>query len=236
MKNDKKNSELSELEAPVELADFPDYKNVTHIVFFIVYYFIYCLVWTLPQPAEIKIIVDLPLLFIVGFIYRKVLLRDAGVFVKHLGKYLMFVAFWFAIYVCFDALGETLNGLIVAGAAPNAAAIIPAFEKSKLLTFLCVVLCAPIMEELMFRRVFKLLFKERRLLYYLLSSLVFGFAHIVIDFSFPFSFLYIFSYVVSGLSLALIYDKSNNIICPIIVHLSLNLIIFVRLIFGGISF
>ena len=236
MKKNKANSELSELEAPVELADYHDYGNLTHFVFFCLYYFIYCLVWTLPQPAEIKIIVDLPLLLIVVFIYRKVLLRDAEVFAKHLGKYLIFVIFWFALYVSFDALGELLNGLIVAGASPNAAAIIPVFEKSKLLTFLCVVLCAPIMEELMFRRVFKLLLKERHFLYYLLSSLVFGFAHIVIDFSFPFSFLYIFSYVVSGLSLALVYDKSNNIICPILIHMLLNLTIIIRLVFGGISF
>lgn len=232
----KSEDEFAELRTPVELDDYHDYPRWLHLVFFSAYYFIYCWTWTLENAAEMKIIIDLPLLLVVGFLYRKVLVRDLGVFKQHLKKYLIFTAFWLAIYVCIDGFGSLLNSLIISTPPPNAAAVQPAIDKSVLLTVICIAICAPIMEELMFRRVFRLIFLKHRFLYYLVSSLLFGFAHIVIDFSFPMSFLYIFSFVISGLGLALIYDNSKNVIPPMIVHMALNTVVIIRVISGGITF
>ncbi|MDR2571525.1 MAG: CPBP family intramembrane metalloprotease, partial [Oscillospiraceae bacterium] len=61
-----------------------------------------------------------------------------------------------------------------------------------------------------------------KLLYYFLSVFLFGMAHLIIGFTFPTSFAFILSYALSAIGYIYVYEKSNNIWCPIFTHMLLN--------------
>ena len=209
------------LKLPI-LEDFYDYKKSVHLTIIAVYILILLLVTTLsPNPMRMAFFVTTPMLFAKLLLFRKVLLNDITIFIKHLKRYIPFVLVGGVLTVALNVLGGIISSLLGADNAPNQVAAELAFWQTPFLGFFALVIVAPIAEELVFRRSIKVMVKNK-IFYYFLSALLFGVAHIFIDFTFPYSFAFIFPYIFAGLGYMFIYDKSNNIWCPILAHLLSN--------------
>ena len=206
-----------------DVQNFVDYKKSIYLTVFVIYAAILVLVLTLPaNPMGMAFIVTTPMLFVLMYLFRKILLNDIKVFKEHIKRYIPFILVGFVLAVALNILGNIISQLIgVYGGGTNQEAVISAFWQTPLLGVFALLIVAPISEELIFRRTIMVMV-ENKFLYYLLSAFLFGMAHVVIGFTFPSSFVFIFPTALAGLGYAFVYDKSNNIWCPIFVHLLSN--------------
>lgn len=85
---------------------------------------------------------------------------------------------------------------------------------------------APIVEELVFRKSFRTVFKNN-LLFVIVSGIVFGGLHVVLSIENVYDYLYLIPYCSLGISLSYMYYKTDNICIPIIMHMIHNFIITV---------
>jgi len=212
------------------LEDFYDYRKSVHFAFFAVYAVVMFSFMTFsPNPANATLIAAPLMFFILLYLYRKVLLNDIKLFKKHYEQYITFSLAGAVLIIALNFLGNFIN-VWIEGAAPNQDAAVEAFWRSPILMAAYITIVVPISEELMFRRAIRGMTKSK-LVYYSLSALLFGLAHIIINFEFPYSFAFIFTYALPGLGFAFIYDKSKNIYCPIFTHLIINVMSVIGLIF-----
>lgn len=100
------------------------------------------------------------------------------------------------------------------------------------LMILTVVVFAPILEEIIFRLLFFTgVYPKSRWLAYIISAGLFGLLHVYTpilegDFS---EILMVFPYLLMGIGLCLVYEKSDNIFVPMLSHGIINLISFILL-------
>ena len=85
-------------------------------------------------------------------------------------------------------------------------------------------LLAPIVEELVFRKSFRVTFKNN-LAFILISGLVFGALHVVLSVDNLYDYLYLLPYCSLGIAFSYMYYKTKNIFAPISMHIIHNLII-----------
>ena len=205
-----------------EMDDFVDYKKSIHLAIFTVYALILILVMTFSSnPMYLAYYVSTLMFFVLLYLFSKVLINDIKAFGKNFKRYLPFILVGFILCVFLNVLGGNITAWIGAGDIPNQEAAESAFWQTPLLGAFAKVIVAPISEELMFRRSIRVMVKNK-VLYYLLSMFLFGMAHLIIGFTFPSSFAFIFLYALTGLGFAFVYDKSNNIWCAIFVHILVN--------------
>ena len=113
----------------------------------------------------------------------------------------------------------------------NQKTLVAVISEYPIFMFFSVVIFAPIIEEIVFRfAMFKPLSQINKPLAYILSSFIFGFLHISISFITLHNFNEIYnlpSYMVSGLALAYVYDKTNKLASSILAHMMTNYMGFV---------
>ncbi len=90
-------------------------------------------------------------------------------------------------------------------------------------TLISTVLIAPFIEELIFRKSVDKIFKND-IIYYAVSGLLFGFAHVVADLSSALNLLYIIPYGALGVSFAIMDKKTNTTFTSIMIHAFHNFI------------
>ncbi|MDR2599154.1 MAG: CPBP family intramembrane metalloprotease [Oscillospiraceae bacterium] len=203
--------------------DFNDYKKTTYMVFFAIYFIIDIIISVFStNPMRLTFIIQTPMLFIALFLFRKLLINDIKLFKDNKKRYTLFIIIGLVCLMFFNILGSNISYWILGDATlPNQEATEFAFAQTPFLGFFVIAFAAPFLEELMYRRAIKVIIKNKAL-YYIISALLFGFAHITIGFTFPVSFAFIFTHTLVGLCLAFIYDKTKNIWCPIFIHLLNN--------------
>ena len=99
------------------------------------------------------------------------------------------------------------------------------------LAFFMTTVFAPFTEEMTFRKAFYDLLKNNKVLYVLLSGIVFGALHVVFNITSVYDYLYIIPYSALGISFAFMDSKSDNIFPSIIVHTIHNAILTLLQIF-----
>ena len=104
----------------------------------------------------------------------------------------------------------------------------------KIPVYMCFSACifAPIVEEIIFRKTFKNIFKNKYV-FIILSGLTFGFIHLDFTSININELLMIIPYIIMGLDFAYIYHKSNNILTTITLHALHNLILLIIQFIGG---
>ena len=80
---------------------------------------------------------------------------------------------------------------------------------------------APILEEIVFRGLLKKVIKNK-VVFIIISSLIFGTMHIVPNLINPIQLLYLVPYVLAGVELGFIYAKTDNIFTSITLHMFSN--------------
>jgi len=202
-----------------ELTEFHDYSWVIYLIIFAVYYvFDFLVSILLPNPMGLSFITYIPLLLIVLYLFRGLLFRDLKAFAENWKRYIPFVLLGLLVFNNLPIIGIGITHLVTGDIVPpNQQALDSAFSQTPFLGLFMIVIAAPIVEELMYRRALRELVRNRWF-YYALSALLFGLTHIWIGFIFPVSFVYSITYIISGFVLAVIYERSNNIWCCIFIH------------------
>lgn len=200
-------------------------------VFYIASFLIVTYAYNMPQTMIIVFIEQLLFLALLGFLFRKVLLENLKLFKANLAKYIPNIIIWFVIVFMANTAGGNItkllmNNLNIMPEVTNESAVSSAVSQFPILGFLAVVLTGPFIEELVFRKSSKLIFKNK-FFYYFMSAFLFGAGHIMIGFTFPASLVQIIPYFCMGLALAAVYDRSNNIWCSIIPHAISNAVTFI---------
>lgn len=95
------------------------------------------------------------------------------------------------------------------------------------------VICAPVSEEITFRKSFKDIFPNKWL-FALMSGLVFGLLHVASYIGTFSDFIYIIPYGALGFVFALLYYKTDNIFSSITVHSMHNLLATLLVLIGGL--
>ena len=93
-------------------------------------------------------------------------------------------------------------------------------------------LVAPLFEEMLFRRSLKG-FINNKWVFIILSGTLFGLLHVIGSYKSLLDFLYVIPYGAMGSCFAYLYNKTNNITLPIIVHMMHNTILVLSQIIGG---
>ena len=85
-------------------------------------------------------------------------------------------------------------------------------------------LIAPIVEELVFRKAFRVTFKNN-IAFIIISGFVFGALHVVLSIDNVLDYLYLLPYCSLGISFSYMYYKTDNIFAPLSMHIIHNAII-----------
>ena len=110
--------------------------------------------------------------------------------------------------------------------ANNEEAIRSMINISPILMLLNTAIMAPIIEELVFRKSFRIIFKNG-LAFVLISGIVFGSLHVITSIKNVYDYLYILPYCSLGIAFSYIYYKTDNICAPIFMHFLHNAIMTV---------
>ena len=182
----------------------------------------------------------LTLIIVVIICFKSIVSNSKDVF-KNFKRFVPFVLVAFVVfYLCsigtnyYLTLIEKVFGV---GDATNQAEIEKYFQTSDktihyVMLFLTIVICAPLLEELEFRKLIFDAFPNTHFIVPVLTSgLLFGLAHMA-EFAWT-ELLYLPVYMIPGFVLALIYHYSNkNVFATFTVHMLSNLISFIVLIVG----
>ena len=142
---------------------------------------------------------------------------------------LRFAAFGLGLY--FAAM--FLVGFVIVLADPNFSnvndnAIAGLAQENGAWIFVCTVFLVPVVEEVIYRGlIFQNLQRKNRLLAYCVTVAVFAFIHImgfIGNADWRTLALCFFQYLPAGLTLAWAYEKTDTIITPILIHITINLI------------
>ena len=173
---------------------------------------------------------DCCLLIVLVLVFIKDLIKEFKIFKKDILKNLDTGFKYWMIGLFFMVLSNIIISFILkAGGAQNEKLVQEAISKFPILMIVTAGLIAPIIEELIFRKGFKNAFPNKYL-FIILSSITFGFMH-VMDSNSLLSFLYIIPYSSLGISFAFAYNETDTVFTPITLHMTHNLILIILAIF-----
>lgn len=170
-------------------------------------------------------------LFVIAFVYFQELKNEFKIFKKDfkncvdtglkywlLGFFIMIVSNLIINYLI-------MGGNIAANEEMNRQAIL---ENPLLYTIMTIGVFAPFIEEILFRKSTDKIFKKE-IYYYVLSGVLFGFAHVMADLSSVLNLLYIIPYGALGYVFALMDKKTNTTFTSIMFHSLHNLLTLIML-------
>ncbi len=164
------------------------------------------------------------LALVVILIYRKSLLKEFKIFKSDLSENID-IGFkcWFIGLLIMIGTNLIINMFSAEGIASNESAIQEMITVYPWLMLLQAGILAPINEELIFRKTFKDMIKNKWV-FILASGFIFGGLH-VINSSSLIEFLYIIPYSSLGLAFAYAYYKTNSVFTPMLMHFIHNFIL-----------
>ena len=165
---------------------------------------------------------NIVLVLILFIIYRKDLKKDWLTFKSKLVDNLNTgFTYWFCGLFIMLISNLIINFVFKAGAAGNEETVQSMIKYLPWLMFINTGFIAPFNEEIIFRKTFKDIFKNKWAFVFI-SSLIFGGAHVIGNVSNFLDILYIIPYGALGGAFALAYYKSDSIFTSMTVHMFHN--------------
>ena len=164
-------------------------------------------------------------LFVISFVYYQELKVEFGTFKKNFKTCVdTGLKYWALGFFIMIVSNLVINYLIMGGSiAANEEMNRQAISENPLwYTIFSIVIMAPLMEEILFRKSTDKIFKKE-IYYCILSAFLFGFAHAVADLSSLLNLLYIIPYGALGYVFALMDKKTNTTFTSIMFHSLHNL-------------
>ena len=173
------------------------------------------------------------LVFILFFLYRKDLKKDLKKFLKNKAEYLDIGLVWWMVGLFIMVVSNfILNNVFKAGGANNEEVVQKMIKSLPLLMIVDAGIIAPFIEEIVFRKTIKDVCSNKWI-FYILSFILFGGAHVIGSATVITDYLYIIPYGVLGLVFAVMYQKTETIFTSMSMHMFHNLIlIFLSIITG----
>lgn len=131
------------------------------------------------------------------------------------------IKYWMIGLVVMAASNILIGIFTPSKVANNEAGVQEIITQSPLIAFILTTILAPFTEEVIFRKSFRDVFKEKNI-YILISGLVFGSLHVISSVTTLYDYLYIIPYSALGIAFATIYYKTDNIFSSIFVHMLHN--------------
>ncbi len=167
------------------------------------------------------------MVFILFFIYRKSISEDAKVFFKNFWEcFDIGIVSWTVGLVVMVASNILISTLFDGGVAGNEQSVQSMISSLPWIMLINAGLLAPIVEELVFRKSYEHLIKNK-IIYVIISGLIFGLAHVSGNVSSWVDYLFIIPYGALGCSFAFSYVKTKSILTPIMFHMIHNTVLVI---------
>ena len=167
------------------------------------------------------------LFFILFIIYRKDLKKDFKDFIKNKDDYLdVGIRYWIIGLIIMFVCNYILNIVLKAGGAANEKAVQTLIKSFPLIMIIDAGILAPFNEEIVFRKSIKDAINNKWI-FYILTFLLFGGAHVIKSSNTILDYLFIIPYGALGVAFAAAYYKTKNVFTNISMHMMHNLILIV---------
>lgn len=176
------------------------------------------------QQLILSLISDLILLFILIYIYRRTIIDDFRKLIKDVNRIFdISIKYWLIGLLCMMASNFLIN-ILTPARAVNEEAVQEVIHSSKYLAIFTMGIVGPMIEELVFRKSFRDVFKNDKA-FIIASGLVFGSLHVLLSLSSSFDLLYIIPYSSLGIVFAAMYAKTDNIYSSMSMHMFHNTVL-----------
>lgn len=167
---------------------------------------------------------EILIMSIIALINNKLLsekIKDFKInFKKYLKENIKYYIFSILVMIISNLFINVLNN----GIASNEESIHNTLKLAPIYMFFSAVIFAPFIEEIIFRLSIRRIIKND-LVFIITSGLVFGGMHVIGDIKSFIDILYIIPYSAPGIAFALMLKKTNNILVPMSIHFTHNLIL-----------
>lgn len=151
-------------------------------------------------------------------IYKQELIIDFKEFFKtKIKNFKKYIRYWLIILILMVLSNFIVTLFTSTNISNNQKSILELFKIVPIYIIYVTVITAPILEELVFRLSFKKIINNK-IIYILLSGLVFGSLHVIGSFNTIVDLLFIIPYSIPGFIFGYIYVKEENIFVPISIH------------------
>ena len=178
----------------------------------------------------ILILIELSLVFFICFLYRKDLKKEFKIFKNNFLKTFLFSIKWWLLGLVLMALSNIILQLLFHATSNNENQIQKLLGTMPIYVATVSCICAPIIEEMIFRKSLKKCFKSPYL-FIVASGLIFGLLHVLTSKNI-YEFLYIIPYGLFGSVFAYIYYKTKTIFSTISIHMIHNTILIIISLIG----
>lgn len=166
----------------------------------------------------INLIGNLITISLLVLLYRKTLIEDFKDFKKNISNYIEIGVKYWLIGLSIMMLSNLIISFLLKGnIATNEQNVRSLLEVSPIIAFILTSITAPFIEELIFRKSFFDVFKNKWL-FILTSGIVFGSLHVVLSLHSPLELLFLVPYCSLGIAFSYMYYESKNIYVPITIH------------------
>lgn len=163
-------------------------------------------------------IFDILLIISLYFIYKKDLKKEFLLFKNNFKEFFeKYTKYWLLGIVLMSIINSIIMFITPSDVANNEELVRGLIDKFPLYGFFSAALVAPFVEEIVFRKTFKDIIKNKYLLI-ILCGLAFGTIHVIESYTKITDLLYIFSYGVFGSVFAYIYYKTNTVFTSMFFH------------------
>ena len=167
------------------------------------------------------------ILIILIIIFRKQLLHEWKIFKEKLLENIdTGIKYWIIGLIVMMVSNTILTFVLKMGQAANEQAVQQLISYLPWVMVINAGIIAPCVEEIIFRKCYKNAFPNKWL-FIGLSSLVFGSLHVVTSMTSPMDLLFIIPYGSLGTTFAIMYQKTNTIYPPMLMHMLHNTILIV---------
>lgn len=161
-------------------------------------------------------------LFIFLTLYRKELIKNFKDFWKNKIDYLdIGIKYWFIGLIIMASSNYLISIFTPSNMSNNETAVRTLINIFPIFYGLSVAVFSPIIEELVFRKAFREAFTNN-ILFIIISGLIFGGLHVILQSPSLYDYLYLIPYCGLGFCMAYMYVKTNNIWTSIFIHIIHN--------------
>jgi len=195
-------------------------SNIYKSLLLIIVFFLYT-VLIKSSPSILKVVLDLGIIILAIFLLKDELKESAYEFKKRKGKFILSIFLGFVAILVLQALTGVLFEMFFKITSPSGEAQAALFKSAPLYLCFSMLLFSPIVEELTFRGAFHKII-QNKVLYTLISSILYGALYVLFVSTESMSYLFIISYSLVAIVYPIIYLKTKSIYAPMLLHLIQN--------------
>lgn len=203
-------------------------KSISVIILYYIFYNVLFIImksfglnineFSMLQKVITFFVLDSLLVILLWLIYRRDLKREFILFKDNFKKFIeKYTKYWLLGIVLMSVMNMIITYIVKSDIASNEEVVRSLIEKFPLYGLFSACIIAPFTEEIIFRKTFKDVIKNKYVLI-ITCGFIFGLIHVLGTYESISDFLYIFSYGIFGAIFAYIYYKTDTVFVPMFFH------------------